>query len=444
MALSRRFWGLLETLLISVAVLAFAASNHHVLSTLDSLCYTKSAEAMLEGRYFRPGPTSTLEDCLLLRTPGYPALMAAAQYLFGGGYEQVFIVHFLSALFSAVILGLAFRRWVPILGGGACALSGFLLMRYYFSWVMTEWTAFCLLLIFASTLAGCFQRPSSLRVLALSLLVSLLVLVRPALIVILPFPAAVLLLSRRLVSPRHWGLMVLGLLPVVAWMGGNYYRISSFSLTPHSGYNLIGVATSIGYAETREGDPEDLAYFIREVNRRKIPPVGESIPFYRYYQERVQIQRSFWDSKINYIHNYNTYDVALPIRLERGWPLVRYNELLFSYFFRTVRAFPAAYLEYVMAGLSRLKEVTPLLLPGLLLPLFWRRFEELRPLALTVSAMFLLHLMHVFMCSSIEVLIPRYWDLTFAPLLVLSAVITLAAVYRAAREETLFPSTSLP
>jgi hypothetical protein len=202
--------------------------------------------------------------------------------------------------------------------------------------------------------------------------------------------------------------VIASLSPVLLWMGFNLHRLGSFTLTPFAGPNLFGVAALIGHATAQDGDDPELVRFIEEINRGKKPPPGERVAL-----DEIRMPD----------YNFNIHELAEPLAKERGYHRTSFNRMLLVYSLRSIRSHPRAYLEYAAHGLVEpLKDLRLLFLPVGVIPVFWLVRGEHRGLAIATLALLALHLVHVLLCASIELMYPRYLLLTSSPLHGLSVV----------------------
>ncbi|HQR68101.1 MAG TPA: glycosyltransferase family 39 protein, partial [Thermoanaerobaculia bacterium] len=216
---------------------------------LDSATYIGPAKALLEtGRYATgPEPGAGPE---LVRTPGFPALLALVFALFG---ERLWVVSALGALFAAATaLAVLFLLAGPF-GERAAAWAAVLLTfepgSFFRSFDVLSETVFTLLLVLGLAALVACVRPGALRP-APALLgggaLALATLVRPILVHLLPLLALLLLAValRRRGTVRERAAVVGAFLLVPAllvggWMARNARVGGAFSLAPLTGHQLL-------------------------------------------------------------------------------------------------------------------------------------------------------------------------------------------------------------
>lgn len=216
---------------------------------LDSATYIGPAKALLEvGRYATAPEASAGPE--LVRTPGFPALLALVFTLFG---ERLWVVSALGALFSAATaVALIFLLAEPF-GEKAAAWSAVLLTFEPGSFcrsldVLSE-TFFTLLLVLGLAALVACVRPGALRPAPAFLAGGALAaatLVRPILVYLLPVLALLLLaaaLRRRGSGPGPAAVvgafLLVPALLVGGWMARNGRVAGAFSLAPLTGHQLL-------------------------------------------------------------------------------------------------------------------------------------------------------------------------------------------------------------
>ena len=381
----------------------------------DAREYARFARAILSGEVFRLRGEE-IEPALAIRTPGYPILLAGGMLVTAGDDSAVRLVHVGVAV--ATLLG------VPLLLAGACSpwitapsvLLVQLQMRSFYPRPITEWVAVHLLLWLFALAIRYGDLPRLRRLLWVGLLASACVLTRPALIVVLPLPLALAWLVPAESRLRSTALALLTLLPLLVWMGFNQLRLGTFNLTPFGGMNVFGVASLIADAGINEDDDVRQASFIGYVNQHRVPvPSLEVPPSDRAPAEVYEACRR--------AYNTNIHEIAVPYAEEKGVRSVELNQAMLTYAVRVLRHHPGVYARYVLLGLRSLWQLLPLLPLVVVLPLFWLARGQNRGLALASLGFVAIHVGHIFLCAAIEVVIWRYWMLTFAPLVGASVII---------------------
>jgi hypothetical protein len=137
------------------------------------------------------------------------------------------------------------------------------------------------------------------------------------------------------------------------------------------------------------------------VNARKLPPAGETL----------ETPRMAALGTAN-IYNWNVHQIGEVIRRQNGWDWVLYNRILIEYAWRAIRSNPSGYVTYVATEFGKLWWSLPLLLPPVLLGIFWLRRGRHRGLAVALFVVVGIHVLHILLCALVEVVIPRYETLT--------------------------------
>ena len=371
----------------------------------DANEYAEFCNAILDGRLFtRQG--DEVSRALATRTPGYPLALAALTAFGLGSRNVLSVLHAGVALLTLLSVPLLLRRFAPV---GLCAagvLVAFLGMKSYYERPVTEWLALNLLLMSFALVVRYCERPVAMRLVAVGLAVSACVLTRPALI-----PTVLVPLGLACLSPGRARIMLLvalaSLAPVLGWMGFNRWRLGSFTLTPFAGANLFAIAALAGHATPRDGDDHEIVRFIEAINAGKDPPPGER----------------FDGRKIVETFNANIHELAEPLAKERGYDQVTFDRMLLTYARRSIAAHPGAYAALVARGLRvPLLDLALLSLAVVVIPLVWLRRGARRGFAVAALAFAGLHLAHLSICASMELVIPRYRWLTLTPLLGIALV----------------------
>jgi 4-amino-4-deoxy-L-arabinose transferase-like glycosyltransferase len=221
---------LIITLCLRLGVLLFIhQTNPESLAAQDTGSYVGPAQALLETGNFAQSPAKP-DQPELVRTPGYPAFIAAVQYFFGPGLlpvalAQVFISQF--ALIAA--FSIARHLWGPAAAGLCIALLGLDLSGFLFSQqILSE----CLFTALLSLALLCGVRlilggKGPGLALGLGLFFGLATLTRPITYYLIPILALFVLIALwrvRLSFMPALGLVLVMLLPLALLVGGWQYR----------------------------------------------------------------------------------------------------------------------------------------------------------------------------------------------------------------------------
>lgn len=221
---------LLVTLVLRMGVLVvIQQSDTASLAVQDTGSYVGPAQALLETGRFAQSPAKP-DQPELVRTPGYPALIAAVQYFFGPGLLPVAVVQ---TIISLVTMIAAFNIARHLWGSSAACLcivlmaldlSGFL----YSQQIITEclFTALLTLAIFCGVRL-ILQGQGAGLALGLGLFLGLATLTRPISYYLIPLLAIFVLLALWRVRRRFLpalGLVLIMIIPLVLVVGGWQYR----------------------------------------------------------------------------------------------------------------------------------------------------------------------------------------------------------------------------
>jgi 4-amino-4-deoxy-L-arabinose transferase-like glycosyltransferase len=216
---------------------------------IDSETYLGPARALLETGAYAPDPGRRGEP-ELVRTPGFPALLALVFRVFG---ERLWIVSLLGALFSAATALALLTLFSKPFGERTAAWGAVLLSFEPGSFcrsldILSE-TFFTLLLVLGlAALVALLTRPAPRAAVAFfgGLAIAVATLVRPILVFLLPVLAVLILavfLKRRRSGGRSAALLSAFLLGpallIGGWMARNARVAGAFSLVPVTGHQLL-------------------------------------------------------------------------------------------------------------------------------------------------------------------------------------------------------------
>lgn len=357
----------------------------------------------------------------VIRTPAFPAMLALSQAFVGDNPAAVILVHLILATLALVSFVLRFKKYLAPSLLVFLSLLSFWLWREYYSVVLSEWSAFCALLIFLSFVPQSYVECSPIRLFLLGILLSFLVLIRPAFLsCLLVVALIVILVVKRSERRRVCVGLLLGLLPLFLWCTFNSYRLGTFNVAAFTGHNIFGVATLIGSTDFRKEEWPDLSRFAEHVNSNKIPAIGE--------EENLVAGLPANYFGLSKIYNHNVYKVALDY--DKGGDLSRqyYDSLMSTYAKKVIIANPLSYLKFIFAGLGTLlRDAWFLIMSGILL---YMLIKAGHPLSLVLAASLATHTFHILLCSAVQIVISRYYLLTFIPL-GLFTVLSMLAVIKA-------------
>lgn len=226
-------------------VLYLVHSNAVVTATGDAPSYLGPARELLHNGRFTTG----IGQPEFLRTPGYPAFIAAVYRVFGETITSVLLVQVvLSALTVYLVYLLATTMWSASIGLLAALLTALEpLQSVTTATLLTECVSALLLVVMAAVGFAVFRRdkPRAGLLAALGLVIAVATLVRPVLYY-LPLFVVVLLLIRFARRRDQWLALAKAtaafLVPLVVLVGGwqlrNHERVDSWRISGIEGKNL--------------------------------------------------------------------------------------------------------------------------------------------------------------------------------------------------------------
>jgi len=383
----------------------------------DSISYQLLADDIRTGAVFNR-LSSTSENAVerSIRTPGFPLLLAISEPMFGKYAATK--GNLLFGCLTLLIVMVSLRSVVsPILSGSWML---YIMFQYHydtFSYarlVLSEWMTLCLLFLYFSQIVMCFSKRSSSSVFTLHLIAAFCVLTKPALGLIVPLTFVASFFLSRVRPLSVLAAAFFGLFPLFAWIGLNVHRVGAPTLTPFSGYNLFGVAALIGSAEAKSDDSEEFRAVVERINQKKSPPPKETFDFKAKFARR--------DLTLVDNYNFNVWEVGEPVREELAISPTAYNAHLLQYSFRVISENPRRYLEFVWENL-RVATLPPPLILLLALPLLILYTGQFFALFSAMFIFVLLHLLHLGTVALMELMITRYHDVTYLPLLAVALIV---------------------
>lgn len=318
------------------------------------------------------------EQLTSIRTPGYPWLLVAIQWVGGAGLipPVQFLLNVGATLaFFAALVTVGVRPWIAWVA--ALPLLVLPMARHFSNAILTDCPGLSLAVVAVACLLWTVGRPRRLVPwLALTVAVVAAWQVRPMylfLVVFIPALGGVL----RLISPDRSsaragkvvaGLVLAVLLPVLIYSGLRWATVGHFGVVSMGGHELAGIAMPLLSEETLQKLPAALQ------------PLATAIQEQRRQLGLMSLPQSFNRGTYNYWHrefNRNIHDVAWPLalRLNQG-DRVQANRDLSRISIHLLRHYPAAYFHWIrfsMVEFARLAFLgDPLLqLLALLLVLVW-------------------------------------------------------------------------
>lgn len=226
--------GPLVVVLGIAAILPGTAPNRLNYLEEDSHQFLEFAADLSTGRLFDLTiEPEMLSRGTLVRTPGYPLLLAFGQRIFP---DDLWSAVIFGNLVVAVLVTIALLRLLrPVLSPMKVILLLLpvnLAMYQFFSAIVSEWLAFQLLLLLFGILVRFLLAPSALMLFLFCGVVSGLVLTRSALTGIVILPLVLLPFARRLPIARTLGALTLGFLPLILWVTFNTLRLDRMTIAP--------------------------------------------------------------------------------------------------------------------------------------------------------------------------------------------------------------------
>lgn len=370
---------------------------------LESESYLQFAETI------RTGQLLVTEDApwfSVVQSPGYPALLALSQSIFGKNTIAVLVLHAVLALIALGTIIFRFKKFVtPWALTLLCAII-FWQWRDFHQAVLSDWPAICAYLIFLSFIPQNYKEFTPNRILGLGLILSGNILIKPAFVACIATLALIIYLVVKVTDRRQIYLaLILGLLPVFLYCLFNLYRIRTFTLEATIGRTLFGVACLVGAADFPSNEWPELARFSKLINENKRPQLGlEKIYLTQLTNDYSSAIRDF---------NYNI-NQALSFEKNKNHPVQYYDELMYRYAKRAILENFLSYLRFILIGLNFLgRDIWLLLMSAFMLSLLIRSGHGL---SLVLGASLATHLIYILTGCATQVMSTPYYLLTLIPL----------------------------
>ncbi|MEY4667882.1 MAG: hypothetical protein RL518_581, partial [Pseudomonadota bacterium] len=184
--------------------------------------------------------------------------------------------------------------------------------------LMSEWLAMSYLLLSCMLYLSWLSRPTVLRAFGVSLLISLALLTRSALL-----PWAALLMFMPLQAPRGIGrttavALCAGLLPILLWCSVTLQRAGSFSLAPYEGLNLLATARSLGPLPLKGTDSERTRSVITYLNERGVTASDTALvaaDVHRWEGEFYGVFHSNFNRAVEALQHSEGHDPLRPLEI---------------------------------------------------------------------------------------------------------------------------------
>ena len=400
--------GIILALAAIAALSLYLLGSAPILSYPDTKGYLSVALGMVKGEFWFTQDSPTLSFSWAVRTPGYPLLLIPG--LFVGDHSETYIRILHAALGGAAAAALA--SVAPLgatLRARACAVAAFLgvaswIMRIDFTRVLTEWPAFCCLVISLCYLFRFLATRRATDLMLLSTAVSFAVLIRPVLVVALVLPVLGAILVRPRSIRRALAAVGCGSVLLVGWLAFNTYRFGAPSITPFLGFNAIGVAGFLPAVDPALLPPGANRDFGRAFVERRVVDPGLTLPF----------AAGTPSEKVLEVYNRNAHEVAGQIAIERGRSAAEANALLVAYARTAILNAPKEYLAYVRYALGHFLHQSRFGIAAALVVLLCCVLLGLYSHAVFIGSTLYLHLSVIVGTSMVETYLSRYCRVTLA------------------------------
>jgi hypothetical protein len=381
----------------------------------DSIQYINFAQN-LRGDFQSP---EYLQPAYIVRTPGYPLLLAGTQALALGDFRiAVLTLHALFGVIALFSVINALKTIIPI----PLAAIGFSLLPSLcweiFPAVMSEWMVVMSLMILWSTWIVYLTSHKDKTLYISSVVTLLLVAIKPLFIFVCLVPA-LLAISRGSINQRCYRITLVGLIlsPLLQLMVLNQQRFGVFSVSPAGSLSFLGVTASLASAPVSSGDSEQTKAILGYINERRSS--ASPSEFSKLGELRAD---SIFQSVSS---NYETV-IEAPRALRVEWrdlfsAISLYNR-------RVITEHPDLYKQFVVSGLQSLQLSLLVSFPSFVAPLYLLYRRRLVPLAIATLLFFAVHIGATTIVSFIGIIHNRYYNTTYFPLLVISALSTVCFV----------------
>ncbi len=346
--------------------------------------------------------TRVIADPLVVRTPGYPIILAIALFFEQWGLtfaQALIVVHAVLWMLAASSFVWALSGYVARLELVGLLLISSILMRPHLFKVMPEWSVFC----FSVCAASFFIRYSRTRSgcsLALCIFSACLIaLIRPDFIVypVLLCALAIVISDRR---KRDLAALTFGMTPVLLWLIFNLSRFDRLTMAPVEGH-VYALVSLLGEEPAIPNDPQTASY--RSFYTHKPQKLGKEYLFFELISLEPLRALDIGGA------NLSLADLA---RQRSGVSLLEANRAQLALASAYIREYPLSYAFAVLVGISTLIWATP----AFVMLAICRRSTN-RHFLLFAYIGALLHVVHVAFVSSVNIMHERYYMPTASLLL---------------------------
>jgi hypothetical protein len=360
-----------------------------------------------------------LQPAYVVRTPGYPLLLALTQTLaFNDLRIAVLSLHTLFGVIALFCVINALKPIIPI----PLAAIGFaplpILCWEIFPAVMSEWMVIMSLIILWSTWIIYLTSHKNKTLYLSSFVTLLLVTIKPLFIFVCLVPV-LLAISRGSMNDRCYRIAVVALIlsPLLLLTTLNNRRFGVLSVSPAGSLSFLGVTASLAPASVSTDDSDQTKAILQYVNERRTS--ASPAEFSKLGELRA-------DSIFQAVSSNYEAVLEAPRALHVTWrdlfsAISVYNQ-------RVIAEYPDLYRRFVVSGLQSLKLSLLLSLPSFVAPLYLLYRRRLVPLALATLLFLAVHISATTIVSFIGIIHNRYYNTTYFPLLVVSALSTICFV----------------
>jgi hypothetical protein len=335
----------LYPILVLSGLILFLVTHSQMSLEPDSYGYLEISKSMRDGLYWHVTTSNSKHNEIgAIRTPAYPLLLAIVQLASNNPLDAAFLLHaFLGLCAMAALLPIFYMRFKtnpwPVF---VSLLISFYFVGSSFQAVLCEWPGFVGLLILFGLTAQTARFPDlKIYRIGTALVCAALILLKPVFLAgTIPALIYQLMILKNSAITRSIFISFF-LLPLLVWMSFNHARLGSFTIAPFGSFNLFGVASLIGHAETQAGDAPLLRDFIQKVNDSKIPAYGSEQSWIEELPEHGDLE----------LYDYNMWRIAAPFRTDNSLSWVEMNMIAGVYATRAITSFPTNYFRYILFSL---------------------------------------------------------------------------------------------
>lgn len=415
MVAASKAWASFVTTLALVGTFLHLVSSYNLQAlAFDGSQYIEFSDDIISGAAFTLKPVSEMAFGTIMRTPIYPLLLSLGRCIFPNSLHAALLTcHFLLAGLSIFLL----IRSSKSFSGSCFSIFAFAIASYrmgeLFMAVATEWAAFCALIMVLALTMRFLEQQTIKRLLALTLLCSLLPLLRPALWFMLIVPVSLVVVSKNMRARFVSTAVLVAIAPTLFWIGINKVRIGEATLSPVGNFSLFATASLIGDAIQPIQNDALLETFRVRLNQRKTKFTPDEIVAANSIPRTYNIQPKY---------DQNMF-AAWEIGSEMGLDSVAIGRIERGYAVRSISENFALYLLQVKTAAYSLLFSLPIFVPGLAIPLIWLRSARNHEIAVAALLACAIHALQVVTSSLFFPLDPRFYTLTLSSCLFMATLV---------------------